>query len=147
MILISAPSYIFRVKWIIDSSRLFVSKTFFLFILWYFIFIWYMKVEIQNWSLSSVLLVRQTVIKSKYLITQNGIRPEIFRFVTTAIKRSIFNHGSLWIISNLVGIWGQISDLQVLWLWWCHLITRFKNKWVIVFFSQTFAKCRIWSFD
>ena len=54
-----------------------------------------MKVEIQNWSLSSVLLVRQTVIKSKYLITQNGIRPEIFRFVTTAIKRSIFNHGSL----------------------------------------------------
>ena len=54
-----------------------------------------MKVEIQNWSLSSVLLVRQTVIKSKYLITQNGIRPEILRFVTTAIKRSIFNHGSL----------------------------------------------------
>ena len=48
-----------------------------------------MKVKIQNWSFSSVLLVRQTVIKSKYLITQNGIRPEIFRFVTTAIKRSI----------------------------------------------------------
>ena len=48
-----------------------------------------MKVKIQNWSFSSIFLVRQTVTKSKYLIMQNGIRPEIFRFVTTAIKRSI----------------------------------------------------------
>ena len=48
-----------------------------------------MKVKIQNWSFSSVFLVRQTVTKSKYLIMQNGIRPEIFRFVTTTIKRSI----------------------------------------------------------
>ena len=48
-----------------------------------------MKVKIQNWSFSSIFLVRQTVTKSKYLIMQNGIRPEIFRFVTTTIKRSI----------------------------------------------------------
>lgn len=55
-----------------------------------------MKVKIQNWSFSSVFLVRQTVTKSKYLIMQNGIRPEIFRFVTIYYNQTFhFDDGSL----------------------------------------------------
>ena len=51
----------------------------------------YMIHESQDSELELLLSFpcRQTVTKSKYLIMHNGIRPEIFRFVTTTIKRSI----------------------------------------------------------